>query len=219
MPHQNTTASDFLTISITFAPPRICVGFRSSVQASQYLAYIKRTHFHDEEGLQGEQDAKDRRLVSIRLPGRAVEMTASKQYNGFYITFSDESLARQWNQNLLIWDFVQGSRRKLYLRCAVEIYNVGRMMLSRCNWIPKSRQLSDLEEQTIIQFILDLDSRGFPLRLRGMEEMANRLLAKHDAPPVGKRRVTGRDKFSLTKPTQLSRDQISQASRRGSDRT
>jgi hypothetical protein len=58
---------------------------------------------------------------------------------------------------------------------------------SRCNWIPKSRQLSDLEEQTIIQFILDLDSRGFPPRLRGAEEMANRLLADRDAPPVGKR--------------------------------
>jgi hypothetical protein len=53
--------------------------------------------------------------------------------------------------------------------------------------IPKSRKLYDLEEQIIVQFILDLDSRGFPPRLRCDEEMANRLLADRETPPVGKR--------------------------------
>ncbi|KAL9573960.1 hypothetical protein ACKAV7_001904 [Fusarium commune] len=43
------------------------------------------------------------------------------------------------------------------------------------------------EEQIIVQFILDLDSRGFPPRLPGVEEMANRLLADRNASPVGKR--------------------------------
>ncbi|KAG7000206.1 hypothetical protein FocnCong_v013285 [Fusarium oxysporum f. sp. conglutinans] len=84
---------------------------------------------------------------------------------------------------------------QLKLRRAAEIYKVGRMMLwrrqkgiqSRRDWIPKSRKLSNLEEQIIVQFILDLDSRGFPPRLRGVEEMANQLLADRDAPPVGKR--------------------------------
>ena len=59
---------------------------------------------------------------------------------------------------------------KLTLRRAAKIYKVGRMMLwrrqqgilSQRDTIPKSRKLSDLEEQIIIQFILDLDSRGFP---------------------------------------------------------
>jgi hypothetical protein len=50
-----------------------------------------------------------------------------------------------------------------------------------------SRKLSDLEEQTIVQYILDLDTRGFPPRLCGVEEMANRLLAERDAPSVGQR--------------------------------
>jgi hypothetical protein len=58
---------------------------------------------------------------------------------------------------------------------------------SQRDWIPKSRRLSNLEEETIVQFILDLDSRGFPPRLRFVEEMANRLLADRDASPVGKR--------------------------------
>jgi hypothetical protein len=84
---------------------------------------------------------------------------------------------------------------KLKIQRAASIYKVcpkklGRLqkgMQSRRDWIPKSRKLSDLEEQIIIQFILDLDSRGFPPRLHGVEDMANRLLADRDAPPVGKR--------------------------------
>jgi hypothetical protein len=53
--------------------------------------------------------------------------------------------------------------------------------------MPNSRKLSDQEEDAIVQFILDLDSRGFPSRLRFVEEMANSLLADRDAPPVGTR--------------------------------
>ncbi|RYC80031.1 hypothetical protein BFJ63_vAg17088 [Fusarium oxysporum f. sp. narcissi] len=84
---------------------------------------------------------------------------------------------------------------KLSVRRAADIYKVNHMTLrrrqngiqSRRDSIPKSRRLSDLEEQIIVQFILDLDSRGFPPRLRFVEEIANRLLADRDAPPVGKR--------------------------------
>jgi hypothetical protein len=47
--------------------------------------------------------------------------------------------------------------------------------------------MNDLEEQVIVQYILDLDSQGFPPRHRDVEEMANRLLAARNASPVGKR--------------------------------
>ncbi|RKK31124.1 hypothetical protein BFJ66_g15995 [Fusarium oxysporum f. sp. cepae] len=84
---------------------------------------------------------------------------------------------------------------KLSLRRAAFIYNVhfdtlyGRYcgLPARSDCIPNSRKLSDLEEQVIVQYILDLDSRGFPSRLCDIEEMANRLLADRDASPVGKR--------------------------------
>ncbi|KAH7464117.1 hypothetical protein FOMA001_g17824 [Fusarium oxysporum f. sp. matthiolae] len=84
---------------------------------------------------------------------------------------------------------------KLGIRRAASMYEVSYGTLrnrkngiqSRGDWIPKSRKLSDLEKNIIIQFILDLDSRGFPSRLRFVEEMANSLLADRDAPPVGKR--------------------------------
>ena len=39
----------------------------------------------------------------------------------------------------------------------------------------------------IVQYILDLDSRGFPRRLIAVEDMANQLLAERDASKVGKR--------------------------------
>jgi hypothetical protein len=45
--------------------------------------------------------------------------------------------------------------------------------------------LTDLEESVIVQYILNLDSRGFPPRLSGVEDMANRLLAERDAGRVG----------------------------------
>ncbi|KAM5529819.1 hypothetical protein BFJ63_vAg17750 [Fusarium oxysporum f. sp. narcissi] len=84
---------------------------------------------------------------------------------------------------------------KLSLRRAAKIYEVNFSTLYRRNsgmqarseCIPNSRKLSDLEEQIIVQYILDLDSRGFPSRHRDVEEMANRLLADRNASPVGKR--------------------------------
>ena len=84
---------------------------------------------------------------------------------------------------------------KLGIRRAASIYEVKYGTLrnrkngiqSRCDSIPNSRRLSDLEEKIIVQFILDLDSRGFPSRLRFVEEMPNSLLADRDASPVGKR--------------------------------
>jgi hypothetical protein len=83
----------------------------------------------------------------------------------------------------------------LSARAAAKIYTVSQRTLSRRlkgtpsrrDSIPNSRKLSNLEEKIIVEYALDLDSRSFPPRLRDVEDMANRLLADRDAPPVGKR--------------------------------
>ncbi len=47
-------------------------------------------------------------------------------------------------------------------------------------------QLTPNEEETIVRYVLDLDSRGFPPRICCVEDMANLLLTTRHAKPVGK---------------------------------
>jgi hypothetical protein len=84
---------------------------------------------------------------------------------------------------------------KLSARAAGKIYSVDHHKLSsrkqgvrpRRDIAANSRKLTDLEETTIVQYILDLDSRAFPPRLRNVEDMANNLRAACDASRVGPR--------------------------------
>lgn len=81
------------------------------------------------------------------------------------------------------------NNKKLSARAAGRIYNVDheklsrrrRGMQSRRETPANSKKLTNLEESVIVQYILDLDSKGFPPRLSGVEDMANRLLAGRDA--------------------------------------
>jgi hypothetical protein len=51
---------------------------------------------------------------------------------------------------------------------------------------PANTNLSDLEEQIIVNYILDRDSRGFSPRQADVEDMANYLRKSRRAKPVGK---------------------------------
>jgi len=81
----------------------------------------------------------------------------------------------------------------LKVNITVKIYGVDRMILTRrcdgkparCDTPANSRKLIDLEERTIIQYIIKLYTYAFHPRLCYVEDMANRLLRERDAPPVG----------------------------------
>ncbi len=95
---------------------------------------------------------------------------------------------------ILAYQAIQQSP-KLSVRAAAKIYIVPPSTLrdrlngvtARRDTLPNLRKLTNLEESTIVEYILDLDSRSFPPRLCGVEDMANRLLADRDAQPVGPR--------------------------------
>jgi hypothetical protein len=86
----------------------------------------------------------------------------------------------------------------LKLTRVARIYNVPRTILrsrysgklSRRDISANSRKLTNLEEDVIVRYILDLDSRSFPPRRSSVEDMANRLLAERNAGRVGKNWTT-----------------------------
>jgi hypothetical protein len=51
---------------------------------------------------------------------------------------------------------------------------------------PFCKNVTKLEENTIIQRIIELDFQAFPSRLNAVEDIANRLLRDRDALRVGK---------------------------------
>jgi hypothetical protein len=78
-------------------------------------------------------------------------------------------------------------------RPAAAIYNVAEATLrrrragipARRDCQPNSRKLTEREEQVIIRYILDLDTRGFAPTYEAVRDMADKLLAARGAGQVG----------------------------------
>jgi hypothetical protein len=95
------------------------------------------------------------------------------------------------------------------LRRAAEAFNVPHATLTRryngIAYRPEGRnaqhKLTETEEQTIVQYILDPDSRGFAPRLCEVADMADKLLGVRGGKPVGKhwaeRLVTRSDELKM----------------------
>ena len=95
---------------------------------------------------------------------------------------------------ILAIEAIQTSKRKLSRRKAAKIYDIPYSTLSdRMNGVtpihdrrPAAQNLTELEEQVIVNYIFDLDSRGFSPRQADVEDMANYLRKTRRARPVGK---------------------------------
>ena len=85
--------------------------------------------------------------------------------------------------------------KDLSIRAAAKIYDVPATTIrrrlagrpARRDILANSRSLTDLEEQTIVQYVIELSTRAFPPRLCDVEDIANYLRHERDVPPVGKR--------------------------------
>jgi hypothetical protein len=83
---------------------------------------------------------------------------------------------------------------KLSIRQAANIYTIPRLTLAtringtraRRDIVHSRQKLTKLEENTIVQRIIELNSQTFPPRLSAIENIANRLLHDRDASRVGK---------------------------------
>src|ERR1700761_1835456 len=79
------------------------------------------------------------------------------------------------------------------IRTTADTYDIPRITLRRRlkgialrrDSTSNTQRLTPLEEVTIVRYILDLDSRGFPPRPQAVQEMVDLLLAERDASPVG----------------------------------
>src|SRR5690554_5045973 len=86
------------------------------------------------------------------------------------------------------------NHKGLSVRGAAKVYRVPETTLrdrmngrrARQDTHANSKKMTELEEEAIIKYILDLDSRGFSPQLRDVEDMANLLLTERDASRVGK---------------------------------
>jgi helix-turn-helix, Psq domain len=71
------------------------------------------------------------------------------------------------------------SSRKISIRAAAKLYNIPHSTLAYrmtgrtpCNEIKANcHKLTEIEEEVIVQYILDLDSRGFTPRLADVEDI------------------------------------------------
>jgi hypothetical protein len=83
---------------------------------------------------------------------------------------------------------------KLSLKAIAKLYNVPASTLRdrhagwpvRRDCMANSKNLTQSEEEAIVQYITELDTRAFPPRLHSVEDIANQLLRLRDAPPVSK---------------------------------
>src|SRR6266566_9532978 len=77
---------------------------------------------------------------------------------------------------------------QLSINEVIRLYNIPHTTLSArikgrsayTDTMANSRKLTALEKEVVVRKVFDLDSRGFPLRIHNIEDIANRLLAIYD---------------------------------------
>ena len=104
------------------------------------------------------------------------------------------SILTQESRIIMAMEAIQTSRKRISRRATAKLYDVPETTLrdqitgrpARQDVRPNRHKLTNLEEEVLIQYILDLDLRGFAPQLDGVEDIANLLLKSRGRDPVGK---------------------------------
>ncbi|KAI1149343.1 hypothetical protein F4825DRAFT_453575 [Nemania diffusa] len=137
---------------------RIAIGFQSEVQAKEYYRLISQRDFTKTMELYPKRETNS---VSLRLPSRVVQITASSKCSGFYIRFKGEQLAKEWQRALLLWEFVSSTTDCLYVERDIGYKKLNEMLHipdkaeSSGRRRPDHAQASRLREYYIFRFELE----------------------------------------------------------------
>lgn len=118
-----------LQVAIQFEPRWLKIGFRHNWQAQSYADRIRCTWIHDACRLESRVIGP---WVLIRLPSFITEIISSAScpgYSGFYFRFSDTFIAKKWEESLLCFRRIKGSKTDLYIVRNInekEIFGFGR---------------------------------------------------------------------------------------------
>ena len=132
---------------------------------------------------------------SRRQASRALPTTTRPLYTSQRISLQPNLPPPSNETRVILAIEALGNYKKLSLRAVAKLCNVPESTLcdrragrpARRDIPANSRNLTDLEEQTIVQYVVELYTRAFPPRLGGVEDMAIQLLRARYAPSVGKR--------------------------------
>ncbi|KAJ6437098.1 restless-like transposase [Purpureocillium lavendulum] len=89
-----------------------------------------------------------------------------------------------WRTDRFEVRYEERERRRGYHAGSEYPYTAGFIALEAFRRLVRQR-VSELEEKTIVEYVLDLGARSYPPRLSEVGDLANRLLADRDAPRVG----------------------------------
>jgi len=100
----------------------------------------------------------------------------------------------QESRIIIAIEAIQTSKKRMSRQAAAKLYNIPETILRaritsrppRSEKRPNCYKLTDLEEEVLIRYILDLDSRGFAPQLNSIEDIANLLLKSRGRDPVRK---------------------------------
>jgi hypothetical protein len=106
-----------IQVAVQFEPRWLKLGFRTRWQAERYAERVRASWCHHNLRLETRVAGT---WVLIRLPSAVIEIVSSASccapgYAGFYFRFSDPYVARRWEENLLCFRSVRGSRTDLFV--------------------------------------------------------------------------------------------------------